>query len=173
MPFARLAGYGPVVAGPQGLDYLTLRSITNLGAMYLPEERAKMREGLFKRQESVGPVAVSPPELLTARIQPSIEVLIAPDCSGIGAWVLRVGSGGILHAPAHEGGGGRFHVVIGGTLVEDKPLGPSSCVYTSPDEAPLKLLAGPGGLEILVLQYPASALSPQPGTTHGAQLRPC
>lgn len=166
---SREAGYGPIVAGPTGLDYLTLRSVTNLGAFYLPEERAKMREGLSKRQESAGPVAVSPSELLAARTQPSIELLIAPDDSGIGAWVLRVGSGGVLRAPAHGNSGGRFHVVIGGTLAQDKPLGASTCVYTSPDEAPMELLAGSGGLEILVLQYPASALSPQPVTITGTR----
>ena len=33
------AGYGPIVAGPEGLEYLTLRRVSEQGAFYLPDER--------------------------------------------------------------------------------------------------------------------------------------
>ena len=34
-------GYGPIVAGPLGLDYLTLRSMHDPGAKFLPEKKSQ------------------------------------------------------------------------------------------------------------------------------------
>ena len=53
---SRESGYGPLIAGPDGLDYLTLRSCADPGAQYLPESRQNMRSALQKRQETVGPI---------------------------------------------------------------------------------------------------------------------
>ncbi|VTU45758.1 hypothetical protein SRS16P2_00311 (plasmid) [Variovorax sp. SRS16] len=160
---SREAGYGPLVAGADGLDYLTLRTVTDPGAWYLPESREKMRKGLRKRQESVGPVRVSTSASLAELAQPATEVLIASDASGLAAWVVRVPPCGRATAPAQRDSGGRYHVVVSGALAtHGELLGPPACVWHSGDEAPMALHAGAAGLEVLVLQYPAFALDPEP-----------
>jgi hypothetical protein len=155
---SREAGYGPLVAGPDGLDYLTLRSMTDPGAWYLPEARANMRQGLRKRQETVGPISRALPAELAMRRSASVEVLIEPDASGLAAWVIRLGPEQSMPAPQHRGGGGRFHVVINGILRYGEDLVAPACVYSSSDDEPLVLASGTAGLEILVLQYPGAAL---------------
>ena len=159
---SREAGYGPLIAGPKGLDYLTLRCAGGLGIWYLPEQREKMRANLAKRQEHVGPVAVSSPAQLALRTQTSIEVLIAPEDSGLAAWMLRLGPGAKIKSPVHENGGGSYCVIVSGTLEREKTLSTPACIFTSPEEAPLSLCAGSGGLEMLLLQFPARALEQSP-----------
>ena len=104
-----------------------------------------MRKGLVKRQESVGPFAISAPQSMASRFQPSIEVLIAPDDSGIAGWLLRIAPRNFLRAPVHANSGGRFHVVMGGTFLHEGSLQAPGCVYTSPEEEPLSLQAGCAG----------------------------
>lgn len=155
---SREAGYGPLVAGPRGLDYLTLRCAGDLSVWYLPEQREKMRRNLRKHQETVGPVAVSTPEQLASRSGVSIELLIPPEESGLAGWVLRLGPDAEIEAPVHQNGGGRYYVVISGTLLHETTLSTPACIFASREEAPLSLCAGCGGLEILLLQFPVRAL---------------
>ncbi|MDB5861382.1 MAG: hypothetical protein JWQ76_5071 [Ramlibacter sp.] len=160
---SREAGYGPLVAGPEGVDYLTLRANTDPGAWYLPESREKMRRGLRKRQATVGPIPVRRCEALAALGNSEVEELIAQDTEGLAAWVLRLPPGGRSTAPAQAASGGRFHVVVGGTLrTADEEVGSPACIWRAADDAPMNLQAGAAGLELLVLQYPAAALDPEP-----------
>jgi hypothetical protein len=157
---SREAGYGPLVAGAEGLDYLTLRAVTDPGAWYLPESRARMRSGLHKRQATVGPIVVQPTAARSALAAPQAEVLIAPDAHGLAAWVLRLPPATACDAPAQQASGGRFHVVVGGALMTDAgELGPPSCIWRGSDDPPMAVLAGADGLELLVLQYPWAALA--------------
>lgn len=163
---SREAGYGPLIAGPDGLEYLTLRTVTDPGAWYLPGARERMRKGLRKRQATVGPIARLDAAALAALPQASCEVLIEPDDSGLAAWIVRVPAGGNASAPVHGNGGGRFHVVASGALLRDaQAYGRTSCIWRSDDEPPMPMHAGPEGLEILVLQYPRAALDALPEIT--------
>ena len=155
---SRESGYGPLVAGPVGLDYLTLRSCADMGAQYLPESQSNMRRGLKKRQETIGPIPLTHTESLSRQRQSQLEILIAPDASGLAAWIGRLGPLQTLIAPHHPRSGGRFYVVVAGLLLYQEPLRPPSCVYAAHDDPPLTLQSGADGLEILILQYPDSAL---------------
>lgn len=162
---SRESGYGPIVAGVQGLQYLTLRAVTDPGAWYLPESRQRMIKGLPKVQRHGGPLHVSTEQELSARGASQIETVLAPDASGLAGWLVRLGPGSSLPEPTHEGGGGRFLVVVAGHLTLDgKSLRARAhgCAFASQDEPPLHLTAGSEGAEILVLQCPRSALDPLP-----------
>jgi len=160
---SREAGYGPLIAGPHGVDYLTLRAVTDPGAWYLPESRDKMRRGLRKRQATAGPTLVERPEALAALRAATAEALIAPEADGLAAWIVRLPPDGHCGAPEHAGSGGRYHVVVSGALlVGGESLPPPACVWRAAEDPPMEMQAGPQGLEILVLQYPAAALHAQP-----------
>jgi hypothetical protein len=38
-------GYGPIVAGSEGLEYLTLRAVRDLGAQFLPDKMPSLKKG--------------------------------------------------------------------------------------------------------------------------------
>jgi hypothetical protein len=158
---SRHSGYGPIVAGDQGLQYLTLRSVTDNGVWYLPEERARMQTGIRKRQATSDRVRVRSPAELSTLHDKQVETVIEPDASGLGVWMLSVPPEEPIEAPEHAGGGGRFHVVIAGGLAARPDPGALSCIYVSSDEAAFNEAAGLSGLQLLVLQFPASALEPQ------------
>ncbi len=154
---SREAGYGPLVAGDDGLSYFTLRAITDTGLWPLPESRDQMVTGLRKRQETVGPLAALEPDA-------QAHVIIEPDASGLAAWTLHAEPGASVRAPASScADGGRFYVVVQGALVhEQRALPRHACIFATPDEPALAFQAGDEGVELLVLQFPASALAARP-----------
>jgi hypothetical protein len=150
-------GYGPLNSGDQGISYLTLRAVGDTGAWYLPESR-----GRNLRIPKVGAHAtpsspVDAAALLTLTV-PQTEVLIEPRLSGLAAWLIQLGPGQTLPPPAGaEHGGGRFLVVAQGLLcLPEAQLPPPGVVWVGTHDH-LDLTAGPCGLAVLVLQFPAEA----------------
>ena len=154
---SRESGYGPLVAGPQGLDYFSLRAITHRGVHALPESRGAMTPGLRKRQKTVEQVDF-------VALDASPTAIIEPDDSGLGAWTFASAPLSELTLPRHPGGGGCFYLVVEGSVTrEGAELGKHACIFSTPDEAPPRLLAGPGGAHLIAMQFPAAALLPRPG----------
>jgi hypothetical protein len=148
--------YGPVVAGDDGIIYFTLRAGWDPGAKYLPDSGDKLRKG-NQRSRVATEIPLSPADDLEKRETATCEVVIPPEADGMAAHILRLGAGASMTAPASEpaDGGGRYHVVVNGSLVRDgEEMTARSCVFATPDEAPLDITAGPAGLELLVLQFP-------------------
>lgn len=160
----REAGYGPLIAGAEGLHYLTLRAITDPGAWYLPESRARMRTGLRKRQVTVGPLTLLSPSELAAMVEPEVHQVIPAEVDGLAGWLIRLPPGERRTAPEHSASGGRFHVVVGGAVLApgERRLDRHACVWRDAQAEPLDLLGGSEGAEVLVLQYPAAALDAEP-----------
>jgi hypothetical protein len=159
----REAGYGPLTAGPTGLDYLTLRAVTDPGAWYLPESRERMRRGVRKRHVTVGPLPTRDAAALAGLARAEVQEVIAQDDEGLAAWLVRVPPGGQASAPPQQRSGGRYHVVVAGSLLAaGQELLPPACIWRGSDDAPLDLRALAGGAEVLVLQYPEAALAPEP-----------
>ena len=133
---SRESGYGPLVAGADGLDYLTLRAVTDPGAWYLPESREKMRRSLKRRQVKLGPISIPAPDDPALRGEGRVEVLLAPEESGLAAWLMVLPPEGQLRTPAPADSGGRFHVVLrGGWVRSDGDLGPGACICRDPGDA--------------------------------------
>ncbi len=62
---------------------------------------------------------------------------------------------GVLAAPAHPGGLGRFYMIASGRArVTGALLGRLATVFVTPEEEPVQVHAGAEGAEVLVLQFP-------------------
>lgn len=148
-------GYGPIIAGPEGLQYLTLRPVFETGAYYLPQSRDQLDMTRPKLQLSSACVDLlaSDARLLAPSSDPF--VLLQPTHSGLAAWLVTVPADGTAHAPKHEGGSGRFYVVCAGSLLhETRELPELACIWASADEQPLKLTASRHGAQVAILQFP-------------------
>lgn len=150
----RQTGYGPIVAGEQGLTYFTLRQIATKGIWYLGEGNKPERDAA-KRQETAGPIAVKPAAELKSLKAAETEEIIKPHADGLATWLVRVPANVTVASPVHPEGTGRYIMVINGTMqLQGQELTAFTPVFVSHDEKHFNLTAGAGGLEVLVLQYP-------------------
>ncbi|WP_295374302.1 hypothetical protein [uncultured Pseudacidovorax sp.] len=170
------APYGPLVAGPDGLDYFTLRVQTDRGAWYMPESRPTMTAGLDRRQTTAGPDPS----------QPVLDVMIAPRPDGLAAWLLRGDGDDIVLPPLQpppavgpngQAGGAcdRFHVVLDGAFeIEGHGLPAHACLYASSTESLRRARALEVGSRLVVVQFPSLAAShlASPAMRHAASQQP-
>ena len=150
-------GYGPLVAGKDGISYLTLRAVGDTGAWYLPESRGRnLRIPKVGAHASPGGQIDIDSRLALSR--PDCEELIKPDPSGLAAWMVRLGPQQSIAQPSGSHlGGGRFLVVAQGELhVFGNVLTTPGVVWLASEDE-LELQAGSEGLAVLVLQFPAQA----------------
>jgi hypothetical protein len=149
------SGYGPIIAGTSGLSYFTLRVVADSTTWVLPEHRASMRHGLAKRQR----FAPAPHRTEGPPASRGIDAVLPLDPHGTGAWFVRLPPQDSIVLPSPELGAGRFHIVSSGSMtVGAQPCGPNSVVFTSSNETAFPITAGEGGLELMVVQFPADAL---------------
>lgn len=148
-------GYGPIVAGDYGLWYMTLRPSAPAGAIYLPEGRDRLDRSKKMRQMMSAPC----PQGTVSAERPVVE-MIAPQDDGLAAWMVYVAPGATVPAPVHEGGLARYYVVGHGELIaaDGAQLAPLSVAYATGADMNMPLHAGPAGLEVMVLQFPADAI---------------
>jgi hypothetical protein len=153
-------GYGPLVSGPQGLVYITLRLVTEFGAHYpdRPEERARMNPAIPRRQITQEVGSIAPGELQELK-EPQVIPALGPEPGGLAAWVVRLAPGATLPAPVHPGGAGQFYTVTAGSLVVDgRQCERHAVVWVGPQEEHFSLCAGTDGAEVVVCQFPRDAL---------------
>jgi hypothetical protein len=156
--------YGPIRASQdEGVWYFTLRNGFDPGArfMAMAENRVALRSipGRRHREAVAGPLA-SP--------MAAVETLLGPEADGMAAWRYSVGSGEDVVGPDPATGRGQYWVVTGGSLIHHgEALPPMSCAFVYPDDAPFQAVAGPDGLEVVAMQFPA-----QPGHQTALQTWP-
>lgn len=152
------AGYGPLVAGAQGVAYLTLRAVGDVGAWYLPQQRGQLLAGVRKQQAQGAPSARFDAAVLRGQQEVTQETLIEPLPEGPGAWIQRVPAGLAFQPPASpHAQGDRFLVVTQGSLLaRDEELPALATAWFAADD-PLALQAGRHGLEVITLQFPPEA----------------
>lgn len=151
--------YGPIVAGDQGLGFLTLRARWDQGAQYMPESRERL-QSLSDRKPwqatelpvfgGSAPVNVHPFELIR-------------DERGLAAWSITLAPGASATAPDPSTGQGQYVVVTRGSLVHaGKPHGSITIGWVNRDEPALPLVAGPEGAELIVLNFPRVDVAARP-----------
>ena len=151
-------GYGPIIAGPDGLWYVTLRPVTEFGAWFLPEMGPRVDRRIPKGQTTSPQIESAEAADLKRVGEAQLTTMIDPQPSGVAAWLLRLPPRGTESVPIHPAGGGRFCLVTGGSVRwQGKLLSRLSCVWFSAGEPLPKITAGPDGTECLVLQFPANA----------------
>lgn len=149
------SGYGPIVSSGAGLSYFTLRVVADTTTWVLPEHRARMTQGLRKRQR----YADAPPAPEEQARSTAVDAVLPLDEHGSGAWFVRVTPGDSLVLPDADAGAGRFHIVASGSMrVGAEAHGRLSVVFTSSDESDFCIDAGQQGLQVMVVQFPRDAL---------------
>ena len=145
--------YGPLRAGPDGLDYLVLRDAINPGLRLMPEEVAAMDRSVKRRYFMSDPILPTPSAASAGE-----TVVHAPEPDGLAASVLYLAPGSSYRASRPELGGGQFHVIASGTAACGGALyEPLCCIFSPNEEAPLELAAGPDGATVVFLQFPSAA----------------
>ena len=78
---------------------------------------------------------------------------------GSGTWRYTVPAGGSVVGPEPSSGGGQFWLVSAGSAaVAGGALLPvQSCVFVAPEDAAACFIAGPGGADLICMQFPKRA----------------
>ncbi len=147
------SSYGPIEAGEEGLQYLTLRNGHDRGARYLPAAREELKGVRRRFREAVAepvPTGGAMPEAATG------EALLPEAADGLGAWRHRLPPGAALRGPDPATGDGQFWVIASGAVrTPDGACLPAlSCAFVGPEEASFAVTAGEAGLEVVVVQFP-------------------
>lgn len=142
--------YGPVVAGPEGLQYLTLRRQSDPGAQWMPDQAERLRSirGRVHRTHSserfdahAGLLHAGEPCRVTSVVQDSRAA----------AWVVDLGPGACWQQDAAADS---FVYLLAGTAeTHGTALVPEACLFASRDEGAIRLSAGPSGARALLAQF--------------------
>jgi hypothetical protein len=147
--------YGPIDPGPEGIGYLTLRTLYDPGARNLPEHREQLHAARRKPRAHVSePLPVGAAR--TPAAETVCEEIFAPEPDGLAALLYRVPANASIVGPDPATGGGQYWVVLDGTMrAPDGALLPShSCVFVSQDEPAQRFAAAAAPLDVLVMQFP-------------------
>lgn len=140
--------YGPIVAGPQGVGYFTLRPHIAGGRFDMPQSRALKTArsgGAFTAQADIG-MPVSYLDIST----------IGETTRGAKAVVLRLPPGHALPDPA-PGKVGYYLILAGSAVSAGGELSPRSCAFRGPGAVPLQGEAGDQGAVVVFVAFPSSA----------------
>ena len=150
-------GYGPIVCGPKGVQYLTLRPRHDPGAQFMPEARERMVRGP-KKHYSSEPIAQLDAAVLRALAAVQCEALLPLEQDGLAVSLYRLPPGGTAQGLSPATGAGQYALVVGGALLhEGQTLQPLESIYLTPDEPALNINAAADGAEVLLLQFPPLA----------------
>lgn len=149
-------GYGPVVAGPQGLSYFTIRAVYEIGANFIDSARDKMIRGPKRHMQSP-PLEALPVDVLGRLAEPRLTHLISPQPDHLEACVWYLPSDSHIEAPV-PAPSGQFQFVMSGSMRhEGRWLTGWESRHVAAAEPGGLIEAGPRGLQVLLLQMPAKA----------------
>ena len=150
---AQHTGYGPIIAGPDGLRYMTLRPSPQSSALYLPDARALLNLKAPKLLITSGSLLPD-----GNRSTHTVVDMIAPQADGLAAWMIHIPPTKREAPPAHLGGLARYYLVVGGSMIaSDQTLGPLSLAWVSGNDMAMPLEAGEHGLDVIAMQFPGDA----------------
>ena len=157
-------GYGPIVAGPRGYSYFTLRARSDPGARYLhhPGYREALKPSR-KRHGTTGGLLLTTAPVLMQRTEAEIEPLLAElkADDALRAALYRLGPDMTVTGPDPALSGGQYWLVLNGSLTwESARYAKWSVVFIAPTDPAFGVRAGPEGLEALLLQYPRREAQP-------------
>jgi len=149
-------GYGPLIAGPEGLSYFTIRAAYETGAHFLPADRAQLRRG--PKRHAHGPWHEGADAATLQALQGTARTpLIDPDAEGLEAFSLLVPAGSAVELPPATGAG-QFQLVLAGEYVAPQGrLGRWESRFLSCGKDTGGCCAGAAGLHLLVLRMPHTA----------------
>lgn len=150
-------GYGPLVAGPEGLAYFTLRPVWETGSLTMKEHPHEMRRGPKRALHSAPARTAALGELL-ALPAPVVEELIPRQPDGVAARLHSLPPAATLRLQADPGHAGQFHVVVAGSVeVDGRLLTDWASMFVAAGETPPAIRAGARGAQLACLQFPPKA----------------
>jgi rubredoxin len=152
--FARaFTPYGPIVAGADGLSFLTLRARRDSsGPQLLPDKRDALEqvEGRVPWQaaEQLGP-APADGDFSVSRLTKLV------DATGLAAWFMHLPPACSAAMPAAANCGGQYVVVLQGAVnLGSRSVAAPAVGYVANDETPLTLTNGSQAAVLAVLNFP-------------------
>jgi hypothetical protein len=142
--------YGPIVAGPEGVQYITLRRQWDRGAQWMPGAAQVLRDLPGRRHVAY----TTAPLVWDAGPSGGLRITeVAPQQSHVGGVSLWQASPGVVLQADPSGCAGQFWYLLGGSLLEPMAQGAGACIYFAADEAPPSVTAGPQGVQLLQLRF--------------------
>lgn len=111
-------GYGPLVAGPSGLKYFTIRPVFDEGALYVDSDRGAMLRGPKRHATSPAMPASNAVDRRTLAAPVCEEVIPVGD-DGMGARLLRLPPGALARTAFPAAADGTFAMVLDGAVEYD------------------------------------------------------
>jgi quercetin dioxygenase-like cupin family protein len=153
-------GYGPLVSGPEGLAYFTLRTAFDKGPLYPGPDRAALRRGP-KRQLHTGPLEIIEDHAIASLTSSQRIDLIQDQPDQIEAARLTLAPGTFYSLQCNERSGGRFALVLSGAVTFELAGDPTRLVrweslFLKPGERLDRVRAGSCGADLLLMQLAAT-----------------
>ena len=150
-------GYGPLLAGPEGIQYFTLRPVCEAGFIPLAQRQEKMIAGPKRHAQSEG-IAVASPAEMQGWTQMRDDFVIPLGQDGMGARLVQLPPHHAWSCDHPAGSQGQFLFVLEGTLsAGGHTLGRWEQLYATSDAPMPAAEAGDGGVQLLVLSVPCKA----------------
>jgi len=147
-------GYGPILAGPSGLSYLTLRAQHDPGAKFLPEKIDLLMRGP-KHHYTSKQFLPSSPESMNNLGAAELNWDAKEIDTGLSIGLLKMPARTSYQYILGEHSDGVFLVVINGSIDADgQTLGVHKNVYVPAKETSFEITTTNSYAEILVLQMP-------------------
>lgn len=148
------SGYGPIISGPQGVMYFTIRAVHEQGAMMASRDRDRMVRGP-KRQASTERYVPLDEATIAQLAAPRCVDLIEPAPDKLAAQVWQLPPAASAQALDPAGSSGQFLMVLAGELRHaGQALHQWETVFVSADEPAQWLQAGAQGAQVLLMQIP-------------------
>lgn len=143
--------YGPLTGAEQGVGFLTLRAHWDPGAQYLDKDKAKLVSVPNRK-----PWQVTEAPKFEGNADVNIHTFNEiKDDRGLAAYSLKLAPGAQTAGPDASKGNGQYLIVTKGSVsYQGKEYKAISIGFTKPDEGYFPIVAGPEGVEALVLNFP-------------------
>jgi hypothetical protein len=144
--------YGPIIAGSEGLSYLTLRAWSDCGIWYLPESKGALAAAAADRSSQKRNLSFE----LGGVTFSSQWSWLADEDDGLRIGVCEVGPGSVVSLPTISGDGAWVLVVTGAISMSDVAVSSGSAIYLGiREDAPIvSVPPGGGAAGLALLQFP-------------------
>lgn len=146
--------YGPISYSDQGLGFITLRAHRDPGAQYLPESRDVLDQ---VAERTPWQVTEAPDfDLVPGASGVAMKALNdVRDDRGLAAYSVKMTAGAKAYAPDPSRGDGQYVLVLKGSIVHEGQIKKGlTIVWVGKNDGAFELVAGPEGMEGLVLNFP-------------------
>jgi rubredoxin len=145
--------YGPITYSDKGLGFITLRAHRDPGAQYLPERREELEKVADRKPWQI---TVTPDfDFAPGERGVTMKALEGLAGDGLAGWSVKMKAGAKAYAPDPSKGDGQYILVMkGGILSEGKLRKDLAVVWVPRNSGAFELVAGPDGMEGLILNFP-------------------